>query len=162
MDLFLMRHGIAEDFDPMLHAEDAERALTPKGWRRMRRISRGLRQTGFAPTLFLTSPLRRARETTSALREVFPEVPSEVSVALTGSDVEALWEEVTARRHPGLCLIGHQPLLGELAAWLLGTSGVVEMKRATLVHLDVSIPRQRAATLRALLPPGFTRRLETD
>src|SRR5262245_2985211 len=63
MNLYLMRHGIAVTADQPGVESDGERALTPKGIKRMRRAVRGLRRLGISFDAILTSPLVRARQT---------------------------------------------------------------------------------------------------
>ena len=61
MDLFLLRHGIAEErFDGLDHPE---RALTCEGLARTAAVARSLVKHGVQVDLLLTSPFRRALET---------------------------------------------------------------------------------------------------
>jgi len=59
MDLYLVRHAIAED---QADTGDDDRALTEAGRAKMIRVTQGLRKLKVRPDLILTSPLRRARE----------------------------------------------------------------------------------------------------
>ena len=62
--LYLVRHGIAEE--PTLQTNDAERPLTPDGRKRMKEAAQGFAAISTLPTLILSSPLVRARETAAA------------------------------------------------------------------------------------------------
>ena len=44
MELYLMRHGIAEEADAQTVARDSERALTDKGARRVRQIAQAMEE----------------------------------------------------------------------------------------------------------------------
>ena len=66
MELYLVRHAIAED---RADAGDDERALTEAGRAKMIRATQGLRKLKVRPDLILTSPLRRARETAEILAQ---------------------------------------------------------------------------------------------
>ena len=61
MEVYLLRHGIAEDAPP--GKSDADRALTPEGRQKLRRVLGRARAAGVEPTLILASPYRRAVET---------------------------------------------------------------------------------------------------
>ena len=58
MQIYLLRHGIAEDGTP-----DSDRALTAEGREKLRRVLARARSADVAPTLILSSPYRRAVET---------------------------------------------------------------------------------------------------
>ncbi|HVQ24975.1 MAG TPA: histidine phosphatase family protein, partial [Planctomycetota bacterium] len=65
MDLVVVRHAIAEERSA--DRPDDERALTPRGRRRMRLAVGGLRRLGLRFDLVLHSPLRRAEQTAELL-----------------------------------------------------------------------------------------------
>ena len=64
MELYLLRHGIAEDGKP--GRPDSERALTDEGREKLRRVLKRARSAGVDPTVILSSPYRRALETAEA------------------------------------------------------------------------------------------------
>ena len=61
MELYLLRHGIAESARPGM--KDAERALTEEGRVKLRRVLKRAKEAGVEPDLILSSPYRRATET---------------------------------------------------------------------------------------------------
>src|SRR5918996_3887129 len=63
MNLYPLRHGIAVSSGEPGAEADSQRPLTPKGIKRMRKASRGLRRLGIPFDAILTSPLVRARQT---------------------------------------------------------------------------------------------------
>src|SRR5262245_64180072 len=63
MNLYVMRHGIAVEQDDPAVSSDAERPLSHKGVKRMRKAAKGVRRLGIAFDAVLTSPLLRARQT---------------------------------------------------------------------------------------------------
>jgi phosphohistidine phosphatase len=60
MEIYLLRHGDAEE---SLRIPDEERSLTPEGRRKVGDVLLRARAAGSAPSLILSSPLRRAVET---------------------------------------------------------------------------------------------------
>ena len=61
MQIYLLRHGIAEDAKP--GRPDSERALTDEGRAKLRRVLKRARTADVTPSLILSSPYRRAMET---------------------------------------------------------------------------------------------------
>src|SRR6185503_14491628 len=55
MEILLLRHGIAEDPAPGMH--DGDRALTPKGERKLKDVLVRAREAGARPSVILSSPL---------------------------------------------------------------------------------------------------------
>ncbi|MGL4575883.1 MAG: phosphohistidine phosphatase SixA [Burkholderiaceae bacterium] len=118
MDLILWRHAEAEEFDAS--GTDMDRALTAKGERQAQRMAQWLDQRLPAGARILASPAKRAQQTAAALIALGRKCKTVQQIAPErgASDILAAaeWPE---SRHPVL-VIGHQPALGEAAAWLVG------------------------------------------
>ena len=145
--IYLVRHGIAGPAPRGM--SDNDRALTPDGKRKMRRIAVGLKRLGVAPDVVLSSPLRRAEETaavvTSALaRQLHVEI---YQLLAPGHDAAEVLKGL--RRHRAareLVLVGHQPDLGQLASHLLTRSSrlaPLPFKKGAVaaIHVDTIPPR---------------------
>ena len=156
MQVYLLRHGIAEDQRP--GASDADRALTDEGRRKLKSVLQAASKAGVKPALILTSPLRRAVETAEVAQEVL-EYKNQLirTQALTpASAVEDVWREIRAHRdEDSLMLVGHNPLFDELAAYLLGSGAVhVSFKKGAILRVDFeSFPAQPKGILRWYLTP---------
>lgn len=140
MELYLLRHGVAED--RAASGRDADRRLTDDGKKKLRKILARAHTAGVAPTLILSSPLTRALETAEiAARELgcHSEIVRTTALApdSTPSDV---WSEIRAHRdEPSILLAGHEPLFSSTVATLLGsTRSMVEFKKGALVRIDFS------------------------
>jgi len=156
VQIYLLRHGIAED--AAAGVRDAERALTPEGKRRLRAMLRRARTAGVEPSLILTSPYRRARETAELARAALARNALLVgSDALTPmADPAAAWDElrIHADEEQVLCA-SHEPLCGRLAAYLLRSPELtLEFKKGAMVRIDVERagPRPRGV-LKWMLAP---------
>src|SRR5262245_35751700 len=115
MELYLVRHAIAEDSSST--GRDADRALTREGEAKMRRIAQGLRAIELRLDLILTSPYRRAAETADILAAVLGSVERQVVAELAAAgDTGALLAAMRPyRQMAAVALVGHQPDLGHLA-----------------------------------------------
>lgn len=139
MELFLLRHGIAEDAGHGL--PDAERALTREGKDKLHRVLRRAAQAGVKPSLILSSPLKRARETAEIAAEVL-EYPGEIvrTPTLTphASPSDA-WVEARAHADEACILLAsHEPLMSALLAFLLNSPGLrTDFKKGALARVVV-------------------------
>ena len=138
MQIYLLRHGIAEEARPGF--PDPERALTGEGRDKLRRVLKQARRAGAAPGLILSSPYRRALETADVAADVLGcggKVVRTRALTPEASPLDA-WEEIRARQdEPAILLASHEPLMSGLAAFLLDSPGLqVDMKKAALVRVD--------------------------
>jgi phosphohistidine phosphatase len=153
MEIYLLRHGIAEDGYP-----DAERALTAEGKDKLRKV---LKRAGARPSLIISSPYRRALETAQIAAEVL-EYRGDVerAQALTPDGSAAgVWEEIRIRQNEdAILLASHEPLMSATAAFLLGAPGLhIDMKKAALVRVDVDrFGPQATGVLKWMLTPAVT------
>ena len=139
MQIYLLRHGIAEDARPGM--ADADRALTAEGLKRLRDILKRARTAGVSPTMIVTSPYVRARQTAELAAEVLGyagELAPSAALTPMASPVDT-WSEVRALRgEAGLFLVGHEPHMSSMTALLLGTPELrVDFKKGAMVQVDV-------------------------
>jgi phosphohistidine phosphatase len=111
IELLLWRHADAEDGIP-----DAGRALTKKGLKQAKQVAAWLKPRLPGDCLILASPAKRAQQTAAALDLPYTtERRIGVQADLAGLIAASNWP-----RRPGtVIVVGHQPTLGRLAAWLL-------------------------------------------
>jgi phosphohistidine phosphatase len=138
MQIYLLRHGIAEDSRAGLR--DFDRALTSEGSQKLRRVLERARAAGAAPGAILTSPFRRAVQTAQLAAEILRYSGKIVQTrALTPDAPPAeAWGEIREyAEEPAVLLASHEPLMSSLAAFLLDSPTlVVDMKKAALVRID--------------------------
>jgi phosphohistidine phosphatase len=164
VDLYLVRHAIAEPRDPERWPDDALRPLAPDGIELFRRAARGLRRLGVGVDAVLTSSYLRATQTAELLTEEARWPEAETSPALEPpSPAPAIVDMIGARTEPSLALVGHQPELAELASLLLAASESVvplELKKGGVIYLRVPVrPAAGSAVLRWSVSPKILRRL---
>jgi len=116
MDLILWRHAEAEEGRP-----DLERKLTPKGRRQAQHVAEWLLQRLPSKFTLLSSPAVRARQTADAL-EIH--VKTDALLAPGASVAEVLDLADWPRRKGAVVIVGHQPTLGCVAAYLVGGSPI--------------------------------------
>ncbi len=138
MEVYLLRHGIAENRSPS--GRDEDRRLTEEGRDKLRRVLERAQSAGVNPSLILSSPYKRAVETAEiAARELgYQGKIVRVNCLTPDSSPPDIWAEL--RRHRGedsILLAGHEPLFSATVAWLLGsTRPMVDFRKAGLVRID--------------------------
>lgn len=157
MEIYLLRHGIAEDAGPGMR--DADRALTPKGRKKLRDVLERGRAAGIAPSLIVSSPLVRARQTAELAAEILgytdPVIQTEALVP--ESSPQKVWAEIRLHKDAGqLLLAGHEPLFSAVYAFLLSSPGLlVDVKKGSLGRIDLErIGVQPRGILRWLITPA--------
>jgi phosphohistidine phosphatase len=139
MELYLLRHGIAEDGAP--GEPDAQRKLTSEGRRKLREVLRVAAEGKVAPTLILSSPLVRAMQTAEIASEELNYSGEIVQTqALTpDADPGDTWNELRAYREEAQVLLAsHNPLCERLAPYLLAAPGLtVDFKKGGLMRIDL-------------------------
>jgi phosphohistidine phosphatase len=160
--VYLVRHAIAGERGPE-YPDDAQRPVTKKGAARMRQGVRGLRSLAPGIELVLTSPLVRARDTAGLLAAgLAPEPDVLVLDALAPGCAPAdVVRGLTRRPERGtVALVGHEPDLGLLAAWLLGAREPLVFKKGGIARIDFDgNPGEAAGRLIWLATPRMLRGL---
>jgi phosphohistidine phosphatase len=139
MEIYLFRHGIAEDGEP--GQPDSLRELTDEGRAKTADVVKLARKSGVRPSLILTSPYVRARQTAQIAAD---QLGYEGDLAVIDSLVphgspENLWRDVRDYAHENAILLaGHEPLMSRLVAYFLNAPALrVEMKKAAMVRIDI-------------------------
>lgn len=137
--LLVLRHGKSDwraDF-----GLDAERPLAKRGRRAAKLIGRHLHDTGPEPTLALTSPAVRARETLErVLSAADCDCPVRVVRSFYGHGTSAVLDELRGvdGSPETILIVGHEPTWSDLIAEL--TNVEVEFPTAALARLDFRVP----------------------
>jgi phosphohistidine phosphatase len=156
MELFVIRHAIAVPGSMLL--ADAERPLTPQGRERFAQAVLGLQRLKIRFDRLYHSPWRRAAETAELLAPVLAGKAID-SPALARAPSQELLETLVGER---VALVGHEPWLGELVAWLTtgapSDGSVFAFKRGGVAWLE-GPPQPGQMVLQAFLPPKVLRTL---
>src|SRR5262245_29406443 len=119
--LYLVRHAIAAERGDKW-PDDSKRPLTHKGIARMRFGIRGLDALGVDIDLVMTSPLLRAVQTAEIVVRGLRSNPTMIKTAALapGGSPSGVAEALASHsKSRGIAVVGHEPELGELAAWFI-------------------------------------------
>lgn len=156
MELYLLRHGIADDDAP--GGRDADRALTAEGKKKLRDLLKVAANADLRPSLILSSPYKRAIETAAIAAKTLAYTGEvfETQAIVPHANTHELWEEVRMHKsESSLLLVSHEPLLSSAAAFLLNASGLrIDFKKGSLLRIDIDgFSSQPSAVLKWYLTP---------
>jgi len=162
-ELYFVRHGLAEERGDAW-PDDTKRPLSDDGISRMRKAARGLERIGVSLDVVLTSPLVRTRQTAEIVAAALDPRPSIVnidSLAPDGGYAGVIADLEKHARKSRIGLVGHEPMMGELAARLIGSRHPIEFKKGAVCRIDVEdLPPAGPGQLRWLMPPRILRALK--
>lgn len=153
MELILWRHAEAEIGEP-----DLGRKLTGRGEKQARRVAEWLHAQLPDTARILVSPATRAQQTAKALSEISHRKLRTVEQIAPGAGMRDVLEAAEwPRAKVPVVIVGHQPVLGQVAGYLL--SGEVQnwsVKKAAVWWIS---SRQRdgdeQTVLRAVISPDL-------
>ncbi len=165
MELFFIRHGQAADSGP--DGGDFSRTLTAKGEKQARAAGQLLAHLDLVPDLVFSSPRARAVETAEGLM---------AAAAMDGQPVQQEWLNFDFRAQIVLdelaalpeeigrvALVGHEPSFSGMVSWLLGAEvGYLEVKKASIVQVELSPPSRHGSVLKMLVPSKVLLGQESD
>ena len=164
MDLYLVRHAIAEPRDAARWPDDALRPLSPEGAELFRLAARGLQRTGVEVEAVLASSYARAWRTAEILAEEagWPEPAAAPEIEPTSAPAAA-FEVAASRTESLLALVGHEPDLSQLASLALTGDAhavAIQFKKGGVACLRFSgAPAVGRAELRWCASPKILRQL---
>jgi phosphohistidine phosphatase len=167
MYLYLIRHGIAEDSDPLvpnLIASDEIRTLTKTGRKKFTQVAAKLQELELTFDLIITSPLVRARQTAEILIDNQVGSQLELSLDLKPSGNLPSWL-MTWNARPldtpisTVALVGHEPNLSQWAELLVfgKVCHKLILKKGGIIGLKCADGRIEIGTaqLHCLIPPKY-------
>ena len=151
MQLTILRHGKAEAKG---HKKDFDRELVERGFEQARKAGQLLKATEHLPHLVLTSPLVRAKQTAEAFCQAAEiDGPIVQDWLASGMHPETALSELKAfAEHRRVMIVGHEPDLSDLIAWICG--GNVDLPTGSLVGGEL-IPPTPKGQLAYLIPPAM-------
>ena len=160
MNLFLLRHGIAVEAGTTGYEKDADRPLTPKGERRLERITDAMEAMKLKFDLILSSPYVRARQTAEIIANGLGlkkklEFSDDLVPGGSGRAVVALLNKLEPLP-ANILLVGHEPFMSEFVSTLSSGDArvAIDFKKGGLCKLEIETLRPgRCATLAWLLTP---------
>jgi len=125
MELILWRHADAEP-----GKDDAKRALTDKGQKQAARVAKWLKPRLTGDWKILVSPTTRTRQTADALGLKYD---TRITIGPDSSVSAILREAHWPDSESNVLVVGHQPILGQIAARLIsGQNGDLAIRKGSV------------------------------
>ena len=155
MDIFILRHGKAEDAGP--GGSDADRQLTKRGRDDILAVAHWIALQDLHFDLIAASPLARAQETAAIVADVLgtPERMRTWMALVPGGNPDTVCREIG--RHPDdslILLVGHEPLLSSLVSRIIAgddRAGIVMTKGSLAKIRNYSFTERPSGELHWLL-----------
>jgi phosphohistidine phosphatase len=161
-EIYLVRHAIAAERGDDW-PDDSKRPLTERGISRFKEGVGGLRELDATIDEIFTSPLVRAKQTADLLAagiEGRPTVKQLDALAPGHSPATVMAHLAKAAKRTRLALVGHEPDLGELAAYLIGARRPMPFKKGGICRVDVAgLTSKSSGTLVWFVTPKVLRKL---
>ncbi|MCJ8283276.1 MAG: phosphohistidine phosphatase SixA [Rivularia sp. ALOHA_DT_140] len=142
MELYLIRHGIAEEFTGEI--KDEQRSLAEQGRKRTQKVAQRLKEVGLNFNLVVTSPLVRAQQTAEILISMgLSSQLEQCSDLAPGGTIEHWIEKwLIPRKYSDstrLALVGHEPCLSNWAEILIWgeAKGSLVLKKAGTIGIEI-------------------------
>jgi len=138
MKIYLVRH--AEAVERADGLEDSTRWLTLKGRKTIQKVAWRLQKNSVRPDLIITSPLTRAVQTAELIMAGAGKRTVLVADSLLApeSTPEQLLELILRlNKADSIMLVGHEPLLSQAAALLLGREMVAGLAKGSCLCLEL-------------------------
>ncbi len=145
MDIYILRHGKAEDGSA--EGGDEARRLTMKGAEEILGVGLWMAAQGLTFDLIAASPLVRAQETAAIIAGVleYKKKPASWDVLAPGGEPDAVCHAISRHgKSSAILLVGHEPLLSSLISRIISgneSAGIVMTKGGLAKIRDVSFTR---------------------
>ena len=162
MELYILRHGIADERGTPGYKKDSDRPLTPEGEEKMHQIADAMRGMDLKFDLILSSPYARAEQTAKIVAGELDEDVSYSDYLVPGGNALELIGEINDERPQRVLLVGHEPDLSSLISVLVtgGSDAGIELKKGGLCRLTTEkLVFGKCARLNWLLTPKQLREL---
>jgi phosphohistidine phosphatase len=161
LELYLIRHGVAAERGEE-YPDDSKRPLTSDGIARLKKEAKALDALDITFDQILSSPLVRAKQTAEIFADLKGKPPVAFTDALTpaGGPAAVVQELGKHLRKARIALVGHEPNMGELAAYLIGAKVALPFKKGAIARIDFTVlPPKGKGELVWFLPPRMLRKL---
>lgn len=139
MELYLIRHAEAVPLGAEGITQDADRPLTSNGIEQAHLVADAFQRQGVRVGVVLSSPLVRARQTAEEMVRSWPAPAPDVQSCdhlAPGGKRRKLARALDELGAESVALVGHEPDLSRLAAWLIGSRKArIKLAKAGVANL---------------------------
>ena len=163
LELFLLRHGQAEELGRNNDKTDFDRKLTEEGIEKITRVGIFFNNLGEKTDLFLVSPYIRAKETAEVFLNCLElKPPSEVVdfLACGSSSAEIARGLSKYIKYESVILVGHCPDLEVLLCKLIGAENIT-LKKGSMAKITLNNGIELSGSLEWLITPKLVKKIKS-
>ncbi|MBE7439658.1 MAG: phosphohistidine phosphatase SixA [Spirochaetales bacterium] len=155
MELYLIRHGIAEDAAAFA-GPDLERPLTEEGISKAHRTFQGLRVLVGNLDRIISSAARRSRMTAEILAGYYGKEAQTMAALNPGAEPLEYQRTLRNLHDSAIAIVGHEPDLSRAIQSFTGGEIRIEIKKASVAMLEYD---EKRSVLTGLFPPRMLRQV---
>lgn len=160
MDVYVLRHGVADERDFRKYPDDDLRPLIPEGIDKLTRQAKGLKAAGLSVDLVISSPLVRAVQTAEVIMaglEIVGDLAYSEALAPEAHPY-LLLEDLASKysRVDRVMVVGHEPHMSSFVSMVVtgDPNGLIRMKKGALCKLRIPrVDGLRSGWLEWLMTP---------
>lgn len=167
MQLYIMRHGEAQNFIEQGSRDDSQRALTAQGEIEAKMMANWLQKMQISPKQVFVSPYVRAQQTCELATTDMQTTITTLDFITPSGDakqvhdfidgwcseqLEVIASQKSTKQEQSLLIISHMPLVSYLVAELTQSSNAPIFATAGIAHIDYDIDKMQG-TLQRLVSP---------
>ncbi len=135
MNIYILRHAKAE-----FGSKVEDPPVSPEGEKQLvHALELAKKEFGFKPTIVVTSPIKRARNTADIVEREFgggPKVVVDRCLMPESKPAKVLDFLSTLKTEENVVLVSHMPLIFELLYYLIGGRGEVELLNGSIAAVE--------------------------
>ncbi len=172
MQLYIMRHGEAQNFVEQGSRDDSQRALTAQGEFEAKMMATWLQKMKISPIQVFVSPYVRAQQTSALATALMPTAITTLDFITPSGDAkqvhdfidgwcseqlqaltpQASGEQASTKLDQSLLIISHMPLVSYLVAELTQSDNAPIFATAGIAHIDYDIEKMQGSLQRLVSP----------
>jgi phosphohistidine phosphatase len=161
MQVFIMRHGQAEEFTEQSRFDDSQRALTEQGKQEAKIMAAWLENQNLKPSQVLVSPYMRAQQTCDIVTQGWQSNIVTVNFITPAGDAKQVHDyidglmsdlEINASKQTTLLIVSHMPLVSYLVAQLTQSMHTPIFATAGIAHIDYNVDTMKGQLVAMISP----------
>ena len=162
MQVYIMRHGEAQNFVEQGSRDDSQRALTAQGKIEAKMMATWLQKMKISPMQVFVSPYIRAQQTCAIATALMQTAITTLDFITPSGDAKQVHDfidgwcseqlEATTEQEHSLLIISHMPLVSYLVAELTQSSNAPIFATAGIAHIDYDTEKMQGILQRLVSP----------
>ncbi len=162
MQLFIMRHGEAQNYIEQGSRDDSQRALTHQGEQEAQVMASWLQKVHTPPTQVFVSPFIRAQQTCAIVTSLMKTTTSTLDFITPSGDAKQVHDfidgycsnilEKASQHEQSILIVSHMPLVSYLVAQLTQSENAPIFATAGIAHINYDVEKMQGELLGLVAP----------